>query len=353
MLLLLLFLLAHSAQSFLTTMGTGNTRRSAKRLQKQLRRTDKNVMRQGRVVATPFEATAGGGSAFPAPWTFSSSGSSSSTAAAPPSPFEVSLVAPNEASYRFSNGTELRVNTTHLHQRTDMQAWLAARKCLLVTASEFAAVLGKSPFTKRPDLLATKLGTKAAFGGNAATAWGLRVEPLAVKQYAEATGNTVYETGLWTHGNDLRLGASPDGLVFDPRAAAAAAAAGDGSTAAAAAAAAVAADDDEEALPPSADGYPQGILEVKCFFGRRHKKELAQWTNCPNRFYDQIQGQLEVCDREWCDLMLWIPKNSRKRNYCIIRVDRNREYFEQTLKPELDAFCDELETARALAKALQ
>ena len=203
MLLLLLFLLAHSAQSFLTTMGTGNTRRSAKRLQKQLRRTDKNVMRQGRVVATPFETTAGGGSAFPAPWTFSSSGSSSSTAAAPPSPFEVSLVAPNEASYRFSNGTELRVNTTHLHQRTDMQAWLAARKCLLVTASEFAAVLGKSPFTKRPDLLATKLGTKAAFGGNAATAWGLRVEPLAVKQYAEATGNTVYETGLWTHGNDL------------------------------------------------------------------------------------------------------------------------------------------------------
>ena len=92
---------------------------------------------------------------------------------------------------------------------------------------------------------------------------------------------------------------------------------------------------------------------MKCFFGRRHKKELAQWTNCPNRFYDQIQGQLEVCDREWCDLMLWIPKNSRKRNYCIIRVDRNREYFEQTLKPELDAFCDELETARALAKALQ
>ena len=34
--------------------------------------------------------------------------------------------------------------------------------------------------------------------------------------------------------------------------------------------------------------------------------------------------------------------NSRKRNYCIIRVDRNREYFEQTLKPELDALCDEL-----------
>ena len=44
------------------------------------------------------------------------------------------------------------------------------------------------------------------------------MEPLAVKQYAEATGNTVYETGLWTHPTDQRIGASPDGLVFDPRA---------------------------------------------------------------------------------------------------------------------------------------
>ena len=87
--------------------------------------------------------------------------------------YDVSMVGPNTAVFQFLNGSSLTANTTHLHQRHDMEAWLATRRCLLVTASEFAAVLGKSPFTKRADLLATKLGTRPAFRGNAATAYVL------------------------------------------------------------------------------------------------------------------------------------------------------------------------------------
>ena len=193
-------------------MGTGNTRRSAKRLKKQLSRTDRKMMRRGSIVEMP--------SAF-------QGGSATTVSKTPEKPtlessfFEmsminVSIVSPNTALIGFTNGSECFVNTTMLHQRRDMDIWLATRRCLQVTASEFAAVLGKSPFTKRKDLLEAKLGLRTPFQGNAATKWGLRVEPLAVKQYAEATGNTVYETGLWVSQNDVRFGASPDGLVFDP-----------------------------------------------------------------------------------------------------------------------------------------
>jgi hypothetical protein len=71
--------------------------------------------------------------------------------------------------------------------------------------------------------------------------------------------------------------------------------------------------------------------------------QLKPFDNCPRRFYDQIQGQMELADRDWCDLMVWIPKNSRRPNYTIVRVHRNREYWTTKLAPALAEFRKELE----------
>jgi putative phage-type endonuclease len=231
--------------------------------------------------------------------------------------YAVEVTGQNLALVTFSNGTSITVDTAQLGQRHDMELWLAVRASLELTASEFSSVLGKSVFTKRETLLLRKLGRDPnPFTGNAATAWGLRCEPIAVAEYVTVSGCTVEETGLHVHATDLGLGASPDGLVFDPT--------------------------------REAEGLdPHGLLEVKCLFGRRNKKEIGTFDHCPKRFYDQIQGQLEVCDREFCDLFVWIPRNSKRPNAQRVRVLRNREYWADIMAPAIAAFREDVRTAQS------
>jgi uracil-DNA glycosylase len=221
------------------------------------------------------------------------------------------------ANVTLVNGTQMTVDPRELHQRQDTDVWLAVRAALDVTASEFSAVLGNSVFTTREKLLNVKSGKeqKSFVGNMKACEWGLKMEPRALRQYREVTGNAVTETGLHIRNNPSSsksryFGASPDGLVVEK-----------GS---------------------------KGLLEIKCLWGRRHKKELPQFDYCPNRFYDQIQGQLAVCDRDWCDLMMYIPPSGYKgrKNYCILRIQRDKTYWSKTLLPALDDFCDELDKAR-------
>jgi hypothetical protein len=148
------------------------------------------------------------------------------------------------------------------------------------------------------------------------------MEPRALRQYVEVTGNTVEETGLHilqhptTSASSskewLWFGASPDGLVVDRKT---------GS---------------------------KGLLEIKSLWGRRNKKELPQFDGVPKRFYDQMQGQLAVCDLDWCDLMMYIPPSGKgRKNYCILRIQRDKSYWSETLLPALTTFCEEVEDIRA------
>lgn len=218
---------------------------------------------------------------------------------------------PVMANITLVNGTQLLLDPRNLHQREDQQMWLAVRASLDVTASEFSSLLNNSFFTSREKLIGIKQGNIKPFAGNsAACKWGLKMEPLAFEQYVRVTGNTVDETGLhiMQEPESSRLfGASPDGLVVD------------------------------------ANDQSEGLLEIKCLWGRRNEKELAPFDYCPTRFFDQIQGQLAICDREWCDLMIYIPPKGKKRNHSILRIQRDREYWKNTLLPALKEFCDDVE----------
>ena len=125
----------------------------------------------------------------------------------------VELTRRNHATVLFSDGSHREVHTPSLDQRTDEAEWLAVREALEITASEFAAAKDEWRHASRDLLLRRKLGDPAAqFRGNAATAFGTRMEPRAVRMYERVTGHAVEPTGLHMHDN-LRWGASPDGIV--------------------------------------------------------------------------------------------------------------------------------------------
>ena len=198
------------------------------------------------------------------------------------------------------------VDTRNLSQRVDEAAWLKCRAALDLTASEFDAARDKHKFSSRGDVLRWQAGQvpRPKLGGPPIE-FGKRHESSAIKAYARKTGHDVAATGLWTDSTG-KYGASPDGLVVD-----------------------------------RATGE-EGLLEVKCLWSRRHKRQLAPLTKCPNRYFAQVQGQMEVCDREWCDLVLWNPHDVR-----VLRVPRDRDFWRDELGPAVLAFSEELSAMRA------
>ena len=204
------------------------------------------------------------------------------------------------------DGRTVDIDTRNLSQRVDEAAWLKCRAALDLTASEFDAARDKHKFSSREDVLRWQSGKvpRPKLGGPPIE-FGKRHESSAIRAYARRTGHDVAATGLWTDAS-LKYGASPDGLVVDHT------------------------------------SGEEGLLEVKCLWSRRHKRQLAPLTKCPNRYFAQVQGQLEVCEREWCDLVLWVPHDVR-----VLRVPRDREFWSDELGPAVTAFSEELAAMRA------
>lgn len=120
----------------------------------------------------------------------------------------------------------------------------------------------------------------------AAMNWGAANEIAAIERYKSVTGNEVSFLGFAAHaetGSEW-LGASPDGLVGFDR-----------------------------------DG---GILEVKCPYNNGRPEMGSPWKAAPYYYMPQVQGQMEIMDREWVDLYCWMPSGS-----ALFRVVRDREYW--------------------------
>ena len=118
--------------------------------------------------------------------------------------------------------------------------------------------------------------------GNADTDHGHDAELHATKAYQDKTGLLCEPVGFVTDDNEL-YGCSPDRLVGS-----------------------------------------DGILEIK---SPRAKNVIKYWmeyveTNeCPADFKIQVQGQLMITERDWCDLTLYHPNLPLK----VVRVIPNKE----------------------------
>jgi len=128
--------------------------------------------------------------------------------------------------------------------------------------------------------------------------WGTDNEPVARLEYELLSGNIVEDTSLWLHDN-LDAGASPDGLIGD-----------------------------------------DGLLEIKCPNTATHLDTLIK-KKLPRQYVGQVQGQMWITGRKWCDFVSYDPRLEGKAKLIIIRVDRDDKYIEE-LETEVRDFLQEV-----------
>lgn len=173
---------------------------------------------------------------------------------------------------------ELLLKKTYDDQRTP--EWHALRGTML-TASDLATALGDNPYEKPDDLLVKKCGHNK-WNGNAATAHGTLLEPIARDLYDNRHNQKSHEIGLVQHSVHKWLGGSPDGVTESGR-----------------------------------------LIEIKCPLSRKITPAV------PKYYLPQIQLLLEVLDLEVCDFIQYRP--GPPEEFVVTVVDRDREWFERIL----------------------
>ncbi|XP_062611462.1 uncharacterized protein LOC134273287 [Saccostrea cucullata] len=202
-------------------------------------------------------------------------------------------------------------------QRTNPM-WAVMRKNR-ITASNFGAVLN----LKRKRLTASlkkRLMSSYNLESVKSIAWGIIHEDDALKKYQNDFGALIQKTGIWLHESDA-LGASPDGLVLHPP-------------------------DGLVLHPPLCEvsyqtpdaraAIPE-LVEVKCPYSAASLsvedpvhclkdfylefKEDSLHLKTDHAYYHQIQGQLYMCNKNCCDLMVWTPVDC-----AIIRIVKDKEW---------------------------
>jgi putative phage-type endonuclease len=162
--------------------------------------------------------------------------------------------------------------------------WYAARLGV-PSASQFGKII--TPTGKRStqaDGYLNKLVAEILTGKsdqqepNEAMTRGTELEPEA-RSYYELIGGQVEEVGFCLH--DDGFGCSPDGLVGDT-----------------------------------------GLLEIKCPLAHTHVEYLRE-NALPGLYAPQVQGQLLVTGREWCDFLSYHPD----MRPLLIRVERDEKFI--------------------------
>ena len=192
----------------------------------------------------------------------------------------------------------------NMDQGSDL--WHSAR-CGIITASEFDSVMAKglkgAPSKTRKTYMRKKVGEQmtkridGGFKGNEHTERGHLMEPDARNLWAFTTGLDFEQVGFIRRGP---VGCSPDALVGD-----------------------------------------DGLLEIKTKLPHL-QLEVLDNDEVPSEHIAQIQGQMWVSGRQWCDFVSYWPDLP----IFINRVYRDDEYIAR-LSVEVEAFIVEMNDYRA------
>tara|TARA_R110000803_G_scaffold125648_1_gene193248 strand:- start:935 stop:1657 length:723 start_codon:yes stop_codon:yes gene_type:complete len=173
------------------------------------------------------------------------------------------------------------------------EAWLKLRGNML-TASDAGTAISVNKYETPDDLLRKKCGVGEKFMGNEYTAWGTKMEPVAIEMFEEMYNEKVHELGLIPHKSYPWLGGSPDGLTES-----------------------------------------NCLLEIKCPMRRVIEKGVV-----PPHYNAQIQICMEVMDVESCFFVQYAPYEitfPKPEVFDVTIVPRDREWFKKFL-PVMDAF---------------
>jgi len=148
---------------------------------------------------------------------------------------------------------------------------------------------------------------------NAAMTWGTEQEPAARAAYERITGRIVEETGFVAH-DTLMAGCSPDGLVdWD------------------------------------------GLIEIKCPWNTANHIETLL-NGMPADHIPQVQGQMWVTGREWCDFVSYDPRMPEALQLHVQRIQRDPSFIAD-LERRVSSFLSEVgyqvEMLRRLAESKQ
>jgi len=175
--------------------------------------------------------------------------------------------------------------------------WFAV-KLGKVSASHFSEVLNKATGRKTYmyRLLAERLsGEPQESYNNKAMETGIETEPEA-RAYYEALHGQIEQVGFVELNDDV--GCSPDGLV----------------------------------------GL-DGLVEIKCPYPSTHIQYIDK-NKMPANYIPQVQGQLWVTGRKWCDFVSFDPR-VKARPFWMIRVQRDEKYI-KVLSLAVETFVGEM-----------
>lgn len=129
--------------------------------------------------------------------------------------------------------------------------------------------------------------------------WGVETEELARLAYQLKTGTEVEETGFIEHPK-LAAGASPDGLIGK-----------------------------------------DGTFEAKCLNSANHVAVLRSQAILPE-YIPQIQGQLWITGRKWCDFASYDPELPPNAQLFVQRIERD-DTFIRDLEYHIKLFLQEVD----------
>lgn len=186
--------------------------------------------------------------------------------------------------------TEIKnINEETVLQR-DCQMWFERRKHRL-TSSLFGKICKRRNESSKVLFKSIEYTARLT---TPAVLYGIDREATALCEYTKKTSRKVEKVGLFIHPEHNFLGASPDGLVED------------------------------------------GVIEIKCPFTAKDENPNEFTFNFlnvdgelrPNHdYYFQIQGILEITNREWCDLIIYTSKGIR-----IVNIKRSRSFWSRMLQ---------------------
>ena len=137
--------------------------------------------------------------------------------------------------------------------------------------------------------------------------WGTQTEPQARHTYEFITGNTVEQVSFIRLDGDYKIGCSPDGLIGE-----------------------------------------DGMIEIKC---PKTTTQIETFLSgkMPTGHNPQVQGQLWISNRQWCDFVSFDPRIDGESSFMRVRVERDEEYIKE-LSEACYKFTDEL---KAMIKILR
>lgn len=184
------------------------------------------------------------------------------------------------------------------------------------TGSRFAELMARTksgPSATRKNLI-TRLAVERLIGtcvetySNFAMQRGIELEPEAIRAYEDDQLVAVEAVDFLWHPELDYVGVSPDGLVGD-----------------------------------------SGLVEVKCPLAEAKHYEALRFGSHADEYNWQIQGQLWVSGRAWCDAVSYDDRFPPHLRLAIVRVERNEEVISELHKECMKAeaeVCEQVEWFR-------